>query len=443
MRAALALLLALLPAPARAGNWFEELFYGMSCEIEALGGTPGRAIVDQAVATTATLHDAVAAVEDIGFPEARRVQEEDGKATVFLVRADNLFNAAHLPARVTDTTLTGTGCQGPYRWAPVDIMANRLAVVHRGRKALGWYYAVSVHGYGVHASTTTRFSAPWMLFGVNTAYAFLAPFLPAGETLGDRFSLRWDWVGGLSWTQKGLDARLGYVGSRGLYANLDEQKTALFLRGVLRRNTRLDEVMEVPLARAGLARLPWPEDWEEKIGRTRLFGQTLRWYALEEGTGGGTGTGTGTTFTETTDAAPAEDERVRAIDLRTIHLDQMGLLGGVLDLRLAGMVQPQVLLHEASVGLHSRGYQGFDRENRTYGAGIWAGMTRLPAASWYGVAPGPKLMVMASGTARVGNPYDDLQGYVVLHAAMNAAEVLDVHPYAVNAPQVFLEYVVH
>lgn len=277
----------------------------------------------------------------------------------------------------------------------------------------------------MHPNQTTRFTAPVMLFSVNSAYALAAPFLPAGETGGQRFNLVWDWVGGITLSPGTVDLRAGYVGSQGCYTNVDERTSALFRRSILQAPRTPQAIAALPYLAVGVQRLPWPEDLETRIGRTRIFGRQLRWYTLEPRTepapdDADTGTGGG-------------------FDLRTVHVDQMGLFAGLVDLRFTAAARPSPLVHEALLGIHTRGYDGFEASERTGGAGLWLGMVQMPAARHYHVAPGPKPTLVVDVGAPIGDKYE-ARGYGHIGLRINHADLLDIHPYAVGAPQLFIEY---
>jgi hypothetical protein len=410
----IALALALPLALAQSDpNWFEGLFFGIQCSVDPYEGTPSGAMVARALETNAAPYGVTQLANDLLLPTVGRLAgEEGGKATVAAIRVDNLFSVAQVP------TAVGGGCgRNPLAYAPVDLMTNRLGLAHQGRVA-GVFYAVSVNGYGVHPLQVTRFTAPYMLFAVNSAYALGAPLLPAGTTPGERFTLTWDWVGGVVLSPASLDLRLGYVGSTGLYTNLDEHRSSVFLRSVLR--AAREGQGSLPFFTAGLQQLPLPESTREQIGRTALFARKLRWANLPS-------------------TAPAEqaDPASEGFDLWTAHVEQVGLAEGRFDLHFTAAARPAPLLHEAAAGWHSPGYDPARPQATEGGFGLWAGVVTLPAARHYGVAPGLKPTVVFD----VGGRLDDEGSFFHGGLKVNAPETLDVHPYAVNAVSVFLEWV--
>lgn len=396
-------------------TWFESAFYGTHCQLSPLPGTPSLALVRQAQQTNAALYGATGFANDTLLPGVARGAEasDDGSATAFVFRVDDLFGVGSVPTALS-------GCDGgPFANAPVDLMTSDLGIAHRWRR-VGVFYAVSVNGYGVHASPTTRFTAPYLLAAVDTAYAFAAPFLPAGDDVGQRFTLTWDWIGGVSLAPGSLDLRLGYVGSRGLYTNLDEERSRLFVRSVVSAVPgAVGTVADLPYLAAGFDRLPGAQRLEERIGRTRLFGRRLEWWAT----------------------APGEDAaRTGRLDLYTAHLEQQGLAAQRLDLKLVAGVAPEPFVHEASLGWHSPGYTTDHRDFAAdFGFGVWGGLVWMPPAAAYGVRPGLHPTFTVDLGARLGDSSSGDRGYLHAGLRLNDTATLDVHPYAVDAVAVFAE----
>ncbi|MFT4622651.1 MAG: hypothetical protein ACI8PZ_001307 [Myxococcota bacterium] len=435
----------LAAAQVAHGAWFENAFYGIQCDLETVKGTPSEVLVQQALVTNAATYGAAQFADEILLPNVSRMAREsyDGKAAIGVIRADSIFGIENIPAR-------GCGNRGGMVNAPVDLMTNRLGLAWQG-KYIGVFYAVTVNGYGIHPLQISRATAPYMLFVTNFGYGALAPLLPAGTDVGERFTMTWDWIGGLVFAPGGLDVRLGYVGSKGFYSNVDEEKTSIFLRSVLQASPLTGKLNNLPYLMTGLDQLPIGEDAMEKVGRTRIYGRRLRWYTipgapLDQLVSGTTSTSTGSTptipTTGTTGTSAAGDGgggvRDAHFDLYTFHIEQIGLANGWLDLKLIGASRPAPLMHEASVGVHSPGYDTYrPGEMDEAGFGVWVGVVTMPPAWHYGSAPGPKPTLVIDA----GGPLSTTAGYIHGGVRMNQTEVLDIHPYAINAVSVFLEYV--
>jgi hypothetical protein len=402
-----------------------DYLFSTRCAVAAAPGTPSITLVQEAQQTNAATYGALQFANDTLIPRVQAASDEewDGEAIVFALRADNLFGVATVPAMTVPSDITSDCKASDWVAAPADLMTNRLGFARQWKNG-GFFYAVSVNGYGLHTSQDTRFGAPYMLMAVNMAYAFGAPLLPAGTRVGQRFTLTWDWVGGARFTPGSLDLRAGYLGSQGFYSNIAEQRSSLFVGSAFTALPKDLSSASLPWVLAGLTRVPLPDELVEKIGRTRTFARRLRWVSPVSTAG-------------VANAAAAEALRAAApsLDVWTGHIEQVGLMEDHLDVRVVGGLAPTPFLHEASVGWRSDGLTPESEFEDDFGWGISAGVVTMPAAAFYGIQPGPKLALSATigGEASGG-------GSLMGGLRLNQTELLDVHPYAVNAVSVFIDW---
>lgn len=404
------MMVALLALAVSAGaqtyekNWFEGLFYGgklAPCDIYPVPGTPSELVARTAFETNSTTYTAAVLADETLLPTVERVAEERDVGTVIAVSFDHLAGVQNVPSRVINCS--GRGIVD----APVDLTASRFGLAHR-KNWWGIFYAVSVNGYGVHARPMSRFTAPWLMYGLTTSYAFVAPFFPKGYTDGQRFVLAWDWIGGFEAQPGHFDARLGYIGSQGLYFNAAEDRTRLFLRGMLKAAPETPG-LGAPLVSAGIEEIPYADDLKETIGRMGLFARHM------------------TQYTQVEDNPFVPEGYVAAIDLRTAHFQQVGIAKQV-DVRVALAAKPSPLVHEALVGWHSPDFDLTRTEEREGGGVAVLGGIVSTAPAWhYDVSPGykPSISLVAGGS--------DREGHFDVALRYNPPDTIDIHPYTVGA----------
>ena len=397
-------------AQAQDGPWWTRCN-----EYTALEGLPSGAIRDRALADNAQLFGVVETASADLFPLLDAGDDDDTRAA-FEIGMRSLYGAEHVPASVQ-----GVDC-GP-ALAPVDIYTSSFGVgVRAGR--VGAFYATSVQGGMTTMNPVVRGFGTWLGSSLGMLYAPVAPVVGAGGN--DRF--RWDWMAGVQARPGTLTARVGWIGSKGLYTNVDERFTRLFLRSAIRPFA--DEAREqstavalLPYVKGGVDRLPLPDDVRAAVGSTRLYGRKLAWY-----------TRPAPPPPEVEDGDPREAVE---LNMTSGHIEQYDIRG-LFDLRASWTLQPQSQLHEAIFAVHTPFY-GTPEEAGDPGAlvaRVEVGATQVPAAWYYGVSPGMKPTLAVD--AGWGNPHTG--SFARVKARMNHADVLDVFPYAVGALSLHLEF---
>jgi len=415
------------------GLLFEQAFFGVRCGISPLPGTPSLTLIREAQQTNAATYGALEFAESTLIPAARRAagEEWDGEATVFALRVDNLFGVAHVPSLIVPGKVA-SDCD-PSGWvsAPADLMSNRLGFARQWRYG-GLFYAVSVNGYGIHANQDTRIGAPYMLFAVNSMYAFAAPFLPAETRTGQQFTLTWDWVAGARFTPGSLDLRAGYLGSEGFSADIAERNTGLFAGAAALPNGETDlSSKTLPWLLAGIERVPLPTDLTDRIGATGLLLRRVRWVAPIAQTLTSTTDTTGTTDT----TAASTDDPIPSVDFYSAQIEQRGLWDDHVDIRVIGGAAPEPFLHEASITYRSDDYDTLPDSHRDAGWAATVGVITMPEAAWYGIEPGLKPLVSVAFRGE-----NDDGSKIGGGLRLNDSATLAVHPYAVNAVSVFIDW---
>lgn len=402
--------------------WAQEGPWWMRCSTYTeLEGLPSNAIRDRALRDNVQLYGVLETAEQDLFPLLGAGDPDDPRAVVeFGMRS--LWGAERLPA----LEVRGSDC-GPAH-APVDVYTSSFGLGFRAGP-VGLYYATVVQGRMVTVNPAIRAYGTWQGSAFGMLYAPVAPFVGSGGTN----TLRWDWLLGAEVHPGSMTARVGYLGSKGIYTNVDERWTALFLKNAIRpvvQEVRAEaaELQEthtlLPYLAAGVDRLPLPADARAVTGSTRLFGRKLTWYTRPP--------------PPPEEVNPDEDPRESVdIDLWSGHLEQYDI-AGLVDVRAAWTIRPQSQLHELVVAIHTPYWQSPELGDAWEGmtARLQVGATQVPAAWYYGVKPGMKPTLGLD----VGWGTPDLGKFGLLKVRMNHVDVLDLFPYAVGALSIQAEF---
>ncbi len=376
-----ALLLALILAPARA------------CEGDPIVGTPQYDLMFGAINTNAQVYGAAALLEDHLLPLTE-------VAPLYVVH----YTVTATPGVLALPVDCGDGKAG---MQAVDLSAGSFgAGLVTG--PVTWYLAGS-------SSAHTLASGQWNERAVS-------PFIGAGFILGapvafykrqfvrDDFSLTFDAIVGLHADLAVGQFSAAYVGSGGLYTNFAANKVGAFFGSVVRPEPgeKIKVKEALPYARGGFSDLDWAYgDAVDTIGSTSLFARSLK-----QGS---------TPFS-------------------TLHLQQRKL-GKFVDFNIAAAIAPEVILHEATLGVNfgqalpeatvvSRiASDGFPEEEI---AGLRAdiGVVSMPAQWYFGDDGGYR--VRWNLDVNLGGYEGDSYRLFFMSIGMNNAETLAVFPYATN-----------
>ena len=216
----------------------------------------------------------------------------------------------------------------------------------RGTEMSAVDLSAGAFGAGIKAGPATFFLA-----GSSSAHTLAAPewneravspFLGAGLILGspiafyqrefgrDDFSVTFDAMVGARIDAEVIELSAAYVGSRGGYANIRQPQTRFFLGTVARGFDQEAPALQdlLPYVRTGFSDFDWlVGDAVDTVGSTAVFFRALQYEGV---------------------SAPGTND-VESTPFQTVHLQQYQL-GGFLDLAAAVAVQPQPVLHEATIG---------------------------------------------------------------------------------------------
>lgn len=394
----LLLLAGLAAAQDDSGPWW------LGCvEYDPIEGLPSATTRLEAQRTNTQLFGVVETAQTDLFPLIDGGEPEDSR-TAFILSMRSVHRAVRQPA------LARGSCDAML--APVDLFASSFGFGFR-KGMFGAFYATNITGTLQTGNPVARVGGTYLLGTAGIVYAPVAPFVGAGEAMG----MRWDWVAGVQVRPGTVTARFGYIGTKGLYTNLDERTTALFLRSAVRGF----DLQRLPYLASGIDRLPLPKDLQERIGSTRLFGRSMDWY---------------TAPAPPPDAPERED--VFDVKLWTGHIEQYDIHEGRLDVRVAWTLRPEVLLHEAVVAYHSPYFRRLDVEELQGGDLLYrvqAGVVQMPGSWAYGIAPGIRPMF----AVEVGGQANEYSAFTTIAVRYNHADTLDIFPYAVGGVSIHVQ----
>lgn len=379
------------------------------CEPHTLGGTNGFRTARLLGTTHARAFGTPQFAERALFPILGAGRGDDDLVFVSVYEGNWVYNATQVP-----THEIGDGCPAEYQYAlrEVDTGAFNVGVAAGyGRFSVfyaGGLTASSAFGY---ESAESRSTLPLQQSLLGLPMAFLAPlYNKRGIDDGTTYAVL-DYMVGVGADAGGVDLRVGYVGSTGVYSNLSERQLRLFLAALVE-----ESFSEVPYLKGGIDKLKSP------FGYTSLFGRSLPLYAPPR-----------------YDAATAEAEDTStSARLGTAHLEQLNV-ARVFDVKAAYAFAPESLLHELRAGVHTPGFHQIPSDEEAVrsldgfagGAAFYFGRVQLPAMYYYGVEGGGRTSLRFEAQALVGEGQDQFGLNVSLRR--NEPEVLSLFPYAQDA----------
>jgi len=388
------------------------LFSGsaQACEGDPIPGTPQYNLMFGAINTNAQVYGAAALLEDHLLP---------------------LTEVA--PLYVVHYTVTATpGLMS----LPVDCGGGQA-----GMQAVD--LSSGAFGAGLVTGPVT-----WYLAGSSSAHTLaprewneraVSPFLGAAfiaaspvafyqrQFVRDDFSLTFDAIVGLHADLEVAQLSAAYVGSKGLYTNVSSSRIGAFLGSVVRPDPEAEKLTlksALPYARGGFSDLDWVYgEAVDTIGSTALFARNLQHQGVSS-------------------APPGSDQALQtdSTSFSTLHLQQRKL-GKFVDFNLAAATAPQVVLHEATVGLNigqalpeatvvsriaSDGFSDEDIEGIRFEAGV----VNMPE-QWYFADEGG-MRFRWNVDVNLGGYEGDSYRLFFMSIGMNNAETLAVFPYATN-----------
>jgi len=306
-------------------------------------------------------------------------------------------------AAVVPTYEVSSGCPADLRISerPLDLGSVNLGIA-ASNGTIGLFYTSSiVYGYTPSWDPRERFLYGMTGYVYGSVGAVLAPLAGSDQAFGEGVSaVQTDFVVGGIADLPGVHARVGWVGSQGLYADV-EADVPVFVTAMI------DEPSLSNLFQGGVRRL------KTSAGATSLYAKNQPVRPLPVLNPGGSG---------------FAGDSTGGFNFTTGHVVQENL-SQVFDVQAAVAVAPRPLLHEAQVGLHSK----VDEDGKAKGVDylVRGGVVQLPDMWFYGVQGG----LRPTFRAEVGLAISEDQGaasvrYLVM---MNDPEQLLLFPFAYNA----------
>ncbi len=372
----------------------------------SIAGTAGFENARAANATNALAYGSSAYMQQTVLPmlKSARQRAEDGAwHGGGGYRYQMMAGAAHVPT--LELGYPFGGCPSDLRISnrPLDMGSINVGFA-ASNGTFGLFYSSSVaYGYTPASDPRERF-----LFGMTGLVyggvgAALAPLAGGDQQFGEGASAVFtDFVVGGMVDTTGLHGRLGWVGSQGVYADL-EADIPVFVSAVI------DEPTLANLLSGGLRR------FATKGGRTSLYARNQPFRPLPAVAPGG--------------EAFVEDPN-GGLNLFSGHVAQEDI-GKVFDVQLAYTIRPTAQLQEAQIGLHAP--KGEDDASAAEAWLIRGGLVQLPDLWFYGVEGG----IRPTFRAEFGIAFEDEAGHptgtVRYLVMMNDPAQLVLFPYAYDA----------
>ena len=303
---------------------------------------------------------------------------------------------------------------------PLDLQAMALGATFSKGKFGGFYAASVAYGNPAMPNNIVR---GMMLFAqpmYASATLVAAPLARNGLTTqqgASAFAL--DWVAGGTFTTDAVSVRAGYAGSRGLYANVIEDRLGLFASGMLGGGDTSGGL--IGFFRGGLDRTNLNK-LVKGGGLASVFIRDLPYGAAP------------------TEEAAADQGLLSDVGrLRTGHVEWANI-GHVIDVGTTLSIKPISSLYDASGAVHSRDFVvGRDEEDAPEGF-MWslkAGVVNIPGNAVLGLEDGQYF----SGRVDFGGAgeLDGAQGNVSGALLINDPELLALYPYSVNSVTVRIQ----
>jgi hypothetical protein len=390
---------------------------GTDCGLpSAIMGTSGLRNAAEAIQTNANTYSAAAfAARHLMRPP------EDGGFVVYDINVT--YAAARVPVWQPASLDRPDDCFAENRVAmrPLDLQAANFGFTWR-KGNFGFIYAGSAtYGGVVGGDQFTRHFLTGFV-GLTYMLAFSAAAAPLdlvvpGPTQfnGASAGLGLDWLAGATWNGRGAHAAAAYMGSRGGYASVAEDRFGFYAFGA--RTTYTGNLLQVGVDRAQLGFLG--DQAADLIGLSSVAYQDLPF----------TGAGLSATPAEAEEDPSLAESLAR---LRAGQLQQRSLFR-VADLMARYRFEPQAAVSDLTLGLHTPDFHSprtGEVEDRV-GALVQGGFVSPPASWSQGNGPGRlpsgRLELAAQGEGRSA-PFEARVALLY-----NDPDQLQLYPFARNA----------
>lgn len=386
---------------------------------------PGTVYYDNvltAQSQNATVFGASRTLDREVMPHLRKQTDKDDFAFSIFYGWSTTQNAARVPARMSGCGNDGLG------WLPYDLHSYNMAFAFRFDKLSVFYSAAGTGGAFV-ADSGDRLWAGGLSWVGSFFYSYLAPLVGSNTVSmtgpnhaaagGKKYNqLRMDYTVGLEYDFARLNVRAGYLGSKGIYTNLDAPDLRLYATTVF--NESFSNFAYLSAGFYSLRSLA--KDLQDKAGMTSIYGRKVQ--------------SLGVSRTDLT--ADVIEPAIKTFDFWTGHLDHKDIRKMV-DLGVAAGVYPKPGFHEGRIVLHTanynwearlmdRSWRG-DHQATDFSGGIQVGMVNLPSLPYYAREGGQVVSLSAEGRVFVN------AAVFRILARYNDPDLLAVFPYAKGAWQ--------
>ncbi len=398
---------------------------------EPLPGTVPYGLLDNALKTNAQIYSAANMAERRVLPVLARMKG----GTLVGYEMGSTFSVLRVPMCDTDE-----GDSGRVEMGKVDLSGGGFFLGYRAGP-VGFYLVGSGAGHFVGAKLNERAFLPFL--GIGLAQFSPAAFVRRDFSREDRsLSVILDAMVGVQLATKQVGSlNLAYVASKGVYTNITAAKVHAFVGAVVRpQKDQLEDqarqeagalLDQIPYARFGFLTLDWlVGQARETIGTTSLYARRLRYPSMPR------------------PSASEEDARrqalAAAVPFTTTHFEQYAI-GKLIDLSVAGGWQPELFLHEATIGVRIGNPMPPDiamaqqedspasaSEEERFGWRILAGVVRMPERWYYGTPGGYRIRAGIEATASSKNIFGTMR------AGINSPETIAIYPYAYNAGDFYI-----
>jgi len=297
---------------------------------------------------------------------------------------------------------------------------------HGGGLLMGHFYSLSAPVWGARVINADDIG--------GDAFTDDWAFLSSGD--GAIGGITLDYVAGARVRSKWAEGGLGYVGSRGLYANAHQPQTGLFLHSVsdVSALSSTDGADLLRYLKTGAQGFTWFQklrsDVFQKVGATDAIFSRLQQVR------------------PTGQVVQAQDARQSASlagDSLTLTQLQQRNIYQLVDVSARYQLSPEPQLYELGVRVHSKGYhvdllprrRGARQLDGSGAGAVAVGLVNLPARPWYGVPGGRRPYL--SGDVRVyATDSDASSSNFKASLRYNDPDTLLVFPYADNALEMHL-----
>jgi len=409
-------------------------------QVRVIEGTVPWAVAVEARRSNARTYSALSELENGLLPalEARK------EGAVWRIGWNTLYHVTELPSTACGELATQVYDVGSYNMSigggNEHVQVFYSAAATYALTTQHWADRTLKHGGGLLVGHFYSLTAPlWGSRVINAddiggdAFTDDWAFLSSGDGAIGGISL--DYVAGVRGKTKYAQGGLGYVGSKGLFANARQPQTGLFFDSVsdlasLSDTTGADLLRYLKTGASGFT---WFQkkrsDTFKKVGATDAI--LSRYQQIRP-------TGQVLRGADTSQSAPLSGDRLTLTQLQQRNIYQL------VDVSARYQLSPTPQLYELGVRVHTKGYhtdlqpkwRGGRQLDTATTASAAIGIVNQPPRTWYGVPGGPRPYL--SGDIRVFTDEDAAASNVTFSMKYNDPDTLIIFPFADNSVEMHL-----